>query len=748
MRHDQGVRADTPLRDLRRPGSRRTCCRGALLLVVLLAAPAFAERVTVPLNGTWQITDSVAAEPAPKAFPATVAVPGLVHNATPAFPDVDAFYSLELVSNKIAQKLLPASARVAAPGVSRQERNYFWYRRTFTAPAVRAVATLRVNKAQFGTAVWLNGTKVGEYPGCFSAGLFDLTPAMRWKGENVLVVRVGAHPGVLPATYPAGTDFEKLKWTPGIYDEVSLQLADDPVIESVQVAPRVAASEVLVETKVRNRSAAAVSFELAQAVTTWKGGERVATARSEPLTLAPGESRAVRQTVAIESAHLWSPETPFLYVLETTTGGDSLATRFGMREFRFDTATRRAYLNGRPYFLRGSNITLHRFFEDPESGALPWDEAWVRRLLVDLPKRMGWNAFRFCIGPVPDRWLDVADEAGLLIQNEFFVWTGAPEWGQWPNRTYDLPEMIRQYSDWMRDSWNHPSLAVWDANNETKDAVFGDRIIPAVRPLDLSSRPWENSYNPPVGPDDPVEDHPYLMYGEAMGGEAFRMTDLERRPGGPKEALMAARATVLNEYGWLWLRRDGEPTLLTEKLYPKLLGPGSTKEERLELNAYLLAGETEYWRAHRNYAGILHFVYLTCSYPGVFTADHFQDVRELKLDPWFEDYMGEAMKPLGVYLSFFQPTLTAGKARSFRVMMVNDRYDAEKGELRLALEAEDGREVARVTRPFDVAPLGTLTHDLDLVMPSAPGRYLLKATAVTESGARTVSRRKVTIGKP
>ena len=53
----------------------------------------------------------------------------------------------------------------------------------------------------------------------------------------MLLVRVGAHPGVLPATFPAGTDFEKLKWTPGIYDEVSLQLADNPVIESVQVAP-------------------------------------------------------------------------------------------------------------------------------------------------------------------------------------------------------------------------------------------------------------------------------------------------------------------------------------------------------------------------------------------------------------------------------------------------------------------------------------------------------------------------------
>ena len=268
-------------------------------LLALAAAPARAERVTLPLNGTWQIADSVAAEPVPTAFRATVAVPGLVHNATPAFPDVDAFDSLELVANQIAQKLRPESARVASPGVSRQKRNYFWYRRTFTAPARRAVATLRVNKAQFGTAVWLNGTKVGEYPGCFSAGVFDVTRALKWESENVLLVRVGAHPGVLPATYPAGTDFEKLKWTPGIYDDVSLHVADNPVIESVQVAPRLASSEILVETKVANRGATPVTFELTQSVKPWKGAERLATARPEPMTLAPGESRAVRQTIPI-----------------------------------------------------------------------------------------------------------------------------------------------------------------------------------------------------------------------------------------------------------------------------------------------------------------------------------------------------------------------------------------------------------------------------------------------------------------
>ena len=145
--------------------------------------------------------------------------------------------------------------------------------------------------AQFGTAVWLNGRKIGEYPGCFSAGYFDLTPAMKWPGENVLLVRVGAHPGVLPATFPAGTDFEKLKWTPGIYDEVSLQLADNPVIESVQVAPRIASSEILVETKVRNRGTAPVTFELGNGVKAWKGGDPAGAARPEAVTLAPGEGK-------------------------------------------------------------------------------------------------------------------------------------------------------------------------------------------------------------------------------------------------------------------------------------------------------------------------------------------------------------------------------------------------------------------------------------------------------------------------
>ena len=119
---------------------------------------------------------------------------------------------------------------------------------------------LVINKAQFGTAVWLNGKKIGEHLGCFTAGRFDAADALNWSGENRLVVRIGAHPGVMPRWAPYGTDNEKALWTPGIYDSVSLLLADNPAIETIQVAPRIDKSEIVVQTRLKNRGPAA-SFD-------------------------------------------------------------------------------------------------------------------------------------------------------------------------------------------------------------------------------------------------------------------------------------------------------------------------------------------------------------------------------------------------------------------------------------------------------------------------------------------------------
>ena len=712
------------------------------------AAPG---RFTQSLDGPWRIADSKSATEMPAGFPATVPVPGLANLAKPAFKDVDKFISRENLANRIRSKLSPDEWLTNYwNGKVDQDRNYFWYQKTFRAPSQRAVAQLKIAKAQFGTAVWLNGRKLGEYAGCFTASYFKLNDAIRWNAENTLVIRIGAHPAVLPDTYPTGSDFEKIKWTPGIYDSGSVIFCDNPAIETIQVAPRIATGEIVVQTRVKNHGTTPALASLAHTVKTWKGGKKVAASAPETVRLQPGEEKALTQTIRIPDARLWSPEDPFLYVVESSTGGDSVTTRFGMREFRFDAATKRAYLNGKVRYLRGSNITLHRFLEDPLCQDLPWKDAWVRKLLGELPKKMHWNYFRFCIGPVPDRWLDICDEEGLLIQNEFFVWTGGPGWYQGYSRAHDPDEMIRQYKDWMRDNWNHPSVAVWDANNETKDDLFGAKIIPAVRSLDLSDRAWENSYNKPAGPNDPVEYHPYLMQSGHMGQQTFSMTQLETMDGKPNQGALPSDTNppLINEYGWLWLNRDGSPTLLTQNVYAQLMGTNVTARERLDRYAYLLGAKTEFWRAHRQYAGIIHFVYLTCSYPGVYTADHFADVTKLKLDPAFADYLGEAFKPLGVYLNFFQPNLAAGTQRTFQVMLVNDEDRAADGTLTLVLEDAKGKVVEQVERNFSLGALGNAAFEVPLTVPSdLSGRCTLKAIANARDkafGEATQSRRWIT----
>ncbi len=727
-------------------------CLCLSLWIGLYHADAAAGRITISLDGMWEIDESVQSETIPARFSHRAPVPGLAHLAEPPFPDIDKFDSRELLYRREQLRRMGLRAdgpgemaRKGVAGISRQKRNYLWYRRTFQVPQRRQVAILRINKAQFGTAVWLNGRKIGEYPGCFTASEFDVTDALDWQGENVLVIRIGAHPGVLPDTYPTGTDFEKLRWTPGIYDRVSLRLCDSPVIEHIQVAPRIDRSEILVQTQLKNVGEAA-TFLLKHRIATWKGGKPVAETQPMPVKLDAHSTQTVTERISIPAPTLWSPENPFLYVLETSSQGDSTSTRFGMREFRFDPASGKAYLNGKVCYLRGSSITLHRFFEDPASGRLPWDDSWVRRLLAELPKQLHWNAFRFCIGPVPERWFEIADEAGLLIQNEFFMWNNRPSEDYF--RYWDQDELLRQYTDWVRDNWNHPSLVIWDSCNETHDPVFGEVVIPTVRKLDLSDRPWENGYNLPVRPGDPVEDHPYLFIGSGMRDDArFEMTALETMDGRRRRG--DKYPAIINEYDWLWLRRDGTPTVATEKLYPKYLAPDATGEERFALNAYLLAGLTEFWRAHRHHAGVLHYGYLIYDQPFGYTCDHFVDVEKLRLEPQFADYMSEASKPLGVYINFWQPELPAGADRAIDVMMVNDTHEEADGRLVLSLEAADGSSLGGSERPFRLLPVGDAAYNMTLSVPKeAEGACLLKATAIAANGwpdSPTVSRRKTRI---
>lgn len=728
----------------------------ACLAIGTMSLQARAQRVTVPLDGTWSIADSVEADAVPASFTHTVAVPGLVHSATPRFPLVDEYLTHEFAYSQILRRAAPPSTKIEELGRTSQTRKFYWYERSFRVPARKQRAMLVVNKAQFGTAVWLNGKKIGEHSGCFTAGHFDLTDAINWTGENRLLIRIGAHLGAVPPSQFTGSDGEKEFWTPGIYDSVSLQLSDNLAIDSVQVAPRIQSSDVLVETELTNHGPAR-TITLSQRIKTWKGNRPVGKVVSEQVTLAAGEHKFVRQTVPVPNAELWTLDRPFLYVLDSSSGDDSAATRFGMRELHF--ADGKAILNGKVVYMRGASITLHRFFADPESGSLPWDDAWVRKVLIDIPRRMNWNSFRICVGPAPQRWLDIADEAGLLIDYEFPMWDDREPLR---HEMWDKDELLGEYKEFVRDNWNHPSLVIFDASNEMK-WPFLEKVVHEVRKLDLSNRPWENSFNPPDAPTDPYEVHPYRFVPSYAAGDPYLphpgksvldpsyistvMTSLDKTKS-PWDTPRQGHAAIINEYELLWLHRDGRPTTLTQPTFDKMLDPGASADQYFFLAAYLTAGLTEHWRSTREYAGVLYLAYIDGEGPHVFTCDNFRNVKTLEFQPYFEEYMKEAYKPLGVNLKFWKPTLPPAGRQSFHIILTNDLDKPLKGELTLTLKASSaGDAPTQVKSSFSVPALGQSSYDLELSVPAKTGAYQLEAAAnCGESWCPTISRRQVKVG--
>jgi hypothetical protein len=654
------------------------------------------------LDGQWQIAEGSMGS-APAQFEHCVPVPGLVDEARPLFAEV---------------------------GQKSPRREAFWYRRTFRFKGkVPVVAVLKLRKAAYGSRVFLNGVLLGEHLPSFTSGYFDARPALRGNGAvNELVIRVGATREALPPTVASGWDYEKIRYIPGLFDSVELVLSGTPNIVRVQVAPEIASQTIRVQAVVRNAGPNA-STQLHFKVREARSGRPAGAGDSEQITLDGNAEQTVEVRIPIRHCRLWSPEDPFLYELETCTGKDTLRTRFGMREFRLDHDTGRAMLNGRPYFLRGSNVTLYRFFEDPQCADHPWREDWVRRLHRAF-KGMHWNALRYCIGFPPEVWYRIADEEGILIQDEFPIWGGGPK--TWPAELTST-QLIQEYTEWMQERWNHPCVVIWDAQNETRTEETG-KALRAVRSLDLSNRPWDNGYGLAQSPDDCFESHPYLF-----SNPNFKLSGLARVSGVPKgnaRANTGNNPIIINEYDWLWLNRDGSPTTLSRRVFENLLGPQATPAQRRQLSARYHAALTEFWRAHRACAGVLHFCGLGYSRTNGQTCDNFIDIERLRFEPEFQHYMADAFAPVGLMIDEWRSQLPAGKELDVPVVVSNDLYQDWKGKIRLRILR--GRKVlGEQTRACEVVALGQTRLSFSCAVPTEPGDYQLEG-ALVHGGAKPV----------
>lgn len=635
-----------------------------------------ASKEVVSLNGTWDIEPS---ETQPAAWNHSIAVPGLVDLAQPSF--------------------------------NWASYNYFWYKKTFTLTPSQAHsnAFIKLEQSQYGTEVWLNGTYLGSYNGCYTSHKYDATYALNYNGENTLLVKVGKWENLPWDSSAKGHDGEKVSNIPGIWGDVSLILAGNPMIERVQMIPHIDTQIAEARVTLRNLESANQNVTLSLTAVEKVSGLPASVEINIPCALSPLQETTLTVNVPILNMQLWSPDSPFLYgmvasVKKNNAQTDTLTTTFGMREFTIVGSD--FYLNGNKAFLRGGNIAFHRFLSDPERANLPWDEIWIKKVLIDIPKADNFNFFRNHVGHIYNKWYDIADQYGMMFQDE---WAFGEVTG--------TEEVIRaEFTQWLYDNWNHPSIIIWDGLNENQDSTVKNIIIPQMKALD-STRPWEAV--------DFIEDHPYIYsLGPVLNPGPFGFS---RSIDGIKNS---TTPTDVNEFIWFWLDKDGNPSLHTVNVMPRWLGNNSTVQQQLEFQAFIATELTELWR-RIGVDAIAPFVYLSIN--GVNTSNWFMgNIANAEVKP-IMSALKNAYAPFGVSIEFWDRHFFVNQEKNTDVYIFNDYPISKSGILRCRIVDQNDVEVVNVGDfIIDVPASQTLIRPVLWTMPSAAGTYYLKAELIPQ----------------
>lgn len=714
-------------------------------------------RRIIPLDGTWQIEGNDGAAK-PESFPHTIPVPGVVKLAKPGWEKPLAPLGPGHESFMALMKSIPENEKKVRREAIVQEGKQmgfsaYWYRRTVRIDGdIPEVALLQVAKARWGVKAWVNGQEVGEHNLIHTAGIFDVRDALKGGGAgNEIVLRIGGRVHEMQSVVPKSNPWSGSM--PGVYDSVCLILSGSPRIVRTQAVPQLADGSVRFVGLVRNTGEQPHTASVTVAVRDDGSDTVLATSEPQTLTIEPGAEKEFDCTVKLPEAKLWSPESPHLYAFtveakDTASGTrtDRLDDRFGMREFRIDPKTGAATLNRRHVFLRGAGVlNVTDVMEHPDLADHVWREDYARRALRNI-KEINGNAARSAFDFMPELWYRIADEEGIMIQDEAL--SGA--------RNSKPEALVAMFTQWIHERANHPCVIIWDASNETRDKKELHPAIAAVRHLDLSNRPWDCSWVPTGVPGDvSYEKHPYDGWGKNFSmeriGEAY--AEKEEFPNGGHlpdvENVPLKPGWIVNEFCGVFLRSGGKVSTMFPSMFLTSMDPDASPADRFVVRARYYAAELEVRRRKPGCIGVLWNPYLHGSDRHV-----VDDVTIPRIEKHFFRFVKDASAPVGVMLAFFDDTAKPGKSLTVPVAIANDSLNDWSGTVTVAVlkgernlltkgvlllpPAEDAeiqkRKVAEWTVQGRAAVGERREIPVNITMPSAPGLYLLMAEVTSEDG--------------
>ncbi len=362
--------------------------------------------------------------------------------------------------------------------ISQHTDTVVWYRKHFRLPAGNEGRKVfaEFEGVRQGAEFYLNGNRLGLHENGVMAVGFDLTPFVRYEGENVLAVRVDNH-----WDYKERATDTPYQWNDrnfnanygGIPKNVWLHLTDKlyqtlPLYsnlhttgvyvyaEDIRVKSRTAVIHAESEVKNEYNRDMRVAYRVelrdrdGSLVKEFNGTERL---------LQPGETATLEASATVEGLHFWSWGYGYLYTVKTGLWVDGkpvdeVVTRTGFRKTRFGNGL--IWLNDRVIQIKGFAQRTSNEWPGVGMSVPPWLSDYSNGLMVEGNA----NLVRWMHVTPWKQDVESCDRVGLMQAMPAGDAEKDREGRQWEQRT----ELMRDAIVYNR---NNPSILFYECGNES-----------------------------------------------------------------------------------------------------------------------------------------------------------------------------------------------------------------------------------------------------------------------------------------
>lgn len=384
-----------------------------------------------------------------------------------------------------------------------------WYRKLLQAPHLQPGQRLLLHFAAAATEAKVNwdGQEVGRHLGGWTPFRCDVT---RWALKSSapphevkvrLDEKVGHNTqGFLPVIEPHfGGLWQEVEWlvVPETYiDDLRVMAIGNPATGRLEI------EFPIMGTETPDPAQCSVRWRL-KGAKTWNSE----TMAVSPVTSGNGAAvvtdRRFHVEVRVPDYKVWEPSSPNLYEIEltlpTSMGGDQISTRAAFRSIEAHGSELR--LNGHRLSVRG---VLNWGYSPPIIAPNPGERKF--RSDLEWARSEGFNLMKFCLWIPPHRYLELADELGFLVWQEYPTWH--------PTMTGKfLTELRQEFDEFFVSDRNHPAVILRSltcesgklAEPEVLKALYDQahRMLPRSLIEDDSSWITWNRFT------DFWDDHPY-----------------------------------------------------------------------------------------------------------------------------------------------------------------------------------------------------------------------------------------------